>query len=172
VALSSATQTSVTPMLEPGKTYRYQVRAQDGAGNWSGWKPGPSFTIDIVQESNSAIGYVGAWSAQSLSSAYGGGLQYASAKGDSASLTFSGGTSVAWVSSKGKDRGIAEVWVDGVKVKTADLYSSTAQWRRVTYAKNQISASQAHTIEVRALGTKNASSSATRVDVDAFVILR
>ena len=172
VALSSATQTSVSPMLEPGKTYRYQVRAQDGAGNWSGWKPGPSFRIDVIQESNSAIGYVGAWSAQSLSSAYGGGLQYASAKGDSASLTFSGGTSVAWVSSKGKDRGIAEVWVDGVKVKTADLYSSTAQWRRVTYAKNQISASQAHTIEVRALGTKNASSSATRVDVDAFVILR
>ena len=172
VALSSATQTSVTPMLEPGRSYRYQVRAQDGAGNWTGWKPGPSFTVDVVQESNSAIGYVGAWSTQSLASAYGGGLQYASARGDSASLTFSGGTSVAWVSSKGKDRGVAEVWLDGVKVKTADLFASTAQWRRVTYAKNQVSASQPHTIEVRTLGTKNASSSGTRVDADAFVILR
>jgi hypothetical protein len=28
-----------------------------------------------------------------------------------------------------------------------------------------------HTVEVRVLGTKNASSSGTRVDVDAFVVL-
>jgi N-acetylneuraminic acid mutarotase len=170
VPLSSATATTKTPSLEPGKTYRFQVRAQDQAGNWSGWKQGPSFTVNVLQESDSSIGYVGAWSTESLSSAYGGSLKHASAGGKSAKLTFSG-SSVAWVASKAKDRGIAEVWMDGTKINNTDLYSSTVQWRKVVFAKNQLSALQPHTIEVRTLGTKNASSSGTRVDVDAFVVL-
>ena len=66
---------------------------------------------------------------------------------------------------------MAEVWLDGVKVKTVDLYSSTAQWRKAVFAGNQLSTSQPHTIEIRALGAKNASSSGTRVDVDAFGVL-
>ena len=171
VSLPSATAVTKTLSLEPGKTYRFQVRAQDQAGNWSGWKQGPSFTVTVFQESDSAIGYVGAWNTQSLSSAYGGSLRYASTGGNSAQLTFSSGSNVAWVASKGKDHGLAEVWLDGAKVKTVDLYSSTAQWRKAVYAKSQLNTLASHTIEVRALGTKNASSSGTRVAVDAFVVL-
>jgi hypothetical protein len=33
---------TITPSLEAGKSYQYQVRAQDGAGNWSAWKSGPA----------------------------------------------------------------------------------------------------------------------------------
>ncbi len=62
--------------------------------------------------------------------------------------------------------------MDGVKVGTTrDLYASTTQPRRMAYAKNQLNQLVPHTIEVRVLGQKNASSSGTRVDVDAFVLL-
>jgi hypothetical protein len=39
------------------------------------------------------------------------------------------------------------------------------------FAKNQTNPSVAHTLEVRARGTKSTASSGTRVDADAFVIL-
>ncbi len=171
VALSSATATSATPKLEAGKTYRYQVRAQDSAGNWSGWKPGPSFKVNVLQETDTAISYTGAWSAQSLSGASGGSLKYASTGGHLAKLTGGSILNVGWVAPKGTDRGTAEAWVDGVKANDVDLYSSVAQPRRLVFTKNQLSASQAHAIEARVLGTKNAASSGTRADVDAFVVL-
>ena len=66
---------------------------------------------------------------------------------------------------------MAEVWVDGAKVNSADLYASSAQPRKMIYAKSQMNPLVSHSIEVRVLGTKNASSSGTRVDVDAFVVL-
>jgi hypothetical protein len=64
------------------------------------------------------------------------------------------------------------VWVDGVKVKTVDLYAAADQPRKVVFAKNDLDPSSTHTLEIRLLGTKNASSSGMRVDVDAFVAHR
>jgi hypothetical protein len=172
VALPSETATTATVSLLPGKTYRFRVRAQDQAGNWSGWKVGPKFRVDVLQESDGAIVYTGAWSEETLTGALGGRVKYASASGESAKLTFNGGLNVGWVAPKGADRGIAELWVDGVSTSTRDLYSSTAQPRRMYFTKNSLNATQQHTLEVRLLGTKNANSSGTRVDVDAFVVLR
>jgi hypothetical protein len=62
--------------------------------------------------------------------------------------------------------------VDGAKVKSVDLYNSTSQWRKAIYVKNNMNLSRAHTLEVDVLGTKSATSGGTRVDVDAFVVLR
>jgi hypothetical protein len=171
VALPSETATTTNVSLQPGKSYRFQVRAQDQAGNWSGWKPGPKFRVDVLQESDGAIGYTGVWNAESLSDALGGGVKYASASGDSAKLTFNGGLNVGWVTPKGANRGIAELWVDGVNTSTRDMYSSTAQPRKMYFTKNSLKATQQHTLEVKVLGTKNAKSSGTRVDVDGFVVL-
>jgi hypothetical protein len=78
---------------------------------------------------------------------------------------------VAWVASTGANRGKAEVWIDGSKVATVDLYAATAQPRKMVFTKSW-STSASHTLEVRVLGTKNTSSSGKRVDVDAFVVLR
>jgi hypothetical protein len=173
VALSSATATSATPKLEAGKTYQFQVRAKDSAGNWSEWEQGSKFKVNVLQETDTTIAYnPGAWSTQSLSTASGGTLRYASASGNSAKLSLGAGVlSAAWVGPRGTDRGKAEVWVDGAKAKDLDLYSSTAQPRRMLFTANGLSASTAHTVEVKVLGTKNASSSGTRADVDAFVVL-
>jgi len=172
VTLSSPMATTVTRNLEAGKTYQFQVRAQDGAGNWSDWKQEQSFKVNVLQETDGTVSYTGTWGTQSLSSASGGSLRYASASGDTAKLTLgSDALNVAWVAPKGKDRGKAEAWVDGVKAKDIDLYVSGAQSRKTVFTKNGLSASQPHTIEVRVLGQKNAASSGTRADVDAFVVL-
>jgi hypothetical protein len=170
VSLSTPTTTGRTVSLSPGSTtYQFRVRAMDGAGNWSEWSHGAQFVVDAHQENSSAISYTGSWTLQNLDTAYGGATQYATTNGDSAQFTFTG-TNIAWVAPKGPDRGKAEVWIDGAKVSTVDLYSSTEQPRKVVFTRGWAE-SGAHTIEVRALGTKTSASSGTRVDVDAFVVL-
>jgi hypothetical protein len=165
-----ATSTSKTVSLSPGNTYQFRVQAKDAAGNWSDWTNGSQFTVSDHQETSSAISYTGAWTAEALSSAYGGSVNHASASVDRAQLSFTG-SSVSWVAPKNANRGKATVWIDGVKVGTVDLYSSTEQPRKVVFTKNGLDASQPHTLEVRVLGQKNTASSGTRVDVDAFAVL-
>ncbi len=85
--------------------------------------------------------------------------------GAKAKLSFTG-RNVAWGAPKSAVRGQAEVWVDGVKETTVDLYSSTTLARRVVFSKSW-AFSGSHTVEVRVLGTAGR----PRVDVDAFVVL-
>jgi hypothetical protein len=171
VALPSATAKSVTLKLEVGNTYSFRVRATDKAGNTSGWEQGPSFKVNLVQDSNAAIAYDGTWSTQNITSASGGTLRYASAAGASAGSTFANALNVAWVAPKTADRGKAEASVDGGTASPVDFYAATLQARKSVFVKNGLDPAVPHTLEVRVLGTKNASSSGTRVDVDAFVVL-
>jgi Bacterial Ig-like domain/FG-GAP-like repeat len=178
VALPSATATTISAPLAPGtNTYRYRVAAKDNAGNVSAWATGPSFKVTAFQESSSAIVDTGSWTTSALSGAYGGSVQYASALGRNATFTVPAGSkNVEWVSYRG-NRGKAQVWLDGVQqdanpnvtgIQPFDLYSSTAQARKVVFSK-AVSATTSHKLEVRVLGKKNASSTSTRVDIDAFV---
>ena len=64
------------------------------------------------------------------------------------------------------------MYLDGAKVATVDLYSSKALSSRVIYSASGLNPSATHTLQVKVLGTKKASSSSTRVDLDAFVVLR
>jgi hypothetical protein len=178
VSLPSATATTISASLAPGtNTYRYRVAAKDNAGNLSAWATGPSFKVSAFQESSSAIVDTGSWTTSALSGAYGGSVQYASALGRNATFTVPAGSkNVEWVSYRG-NRGKAQVWLDGVQqdanpnvtgIQPFDLYSSIAQARKVVFSK-AVSATTSHKLEVRVLGKKNASSTSTRVDIDAFV---
>ena len=171
VKLATATATSKSLSLAPANAYQYRVRATDGAANTSDWSYGPRFVVDARQEGDAEVSYGGAWTPQGVSSAYGGALKYATGAGSNATFGFTTGMDVAWVASRGPDRGKAEVWVDGAKVKTVDLYASAAQPRKAVYTQSWDEPGS-HTLEVRVLGTKRSSSSGTRVDVDAFVVLR
>lgn len=165
----SPTATTKTLQLSAGNTYQFRVQAKDQAGNWSDWANGAAFTVSDYQETSSAITYAGTWTPQALSSAYGGSVNYAETNVDKAQFSFTG-SNVTWIAPKGPDRGKAGVWIDGVRVGTVDLYSSTEKSRLMVFT-NGWDTSGSHTLEVRALGTKNASSSGTRVDVDAFAVL-
>jgi hypothetical protein len=73
---------------------------------------------------------------------------------------------MAWMAVMGPGRGKAAVYVDGVYVKTVDLYASSYRWA-VVYQKTW-STLGTHTIRVKVLGT----SGRPYVDIDGFGILR
>ena len=171
VALPSGSAT-ITRSLTPGNTYQFRVRAQDQAGNWSSWTLGARFGVDAYQESDAAINYVDLWATQTDGGAYGGALKYAKGLGtEKATFVFTG-SEVGWVSSTNKSRGQADVYLDGTKVATVDLYSNSGKSRVVVFSKAGLDPSVTHTLEVRVLGAKNEASKDKRVDVDAFVVLR
>ncbi len=165
------TRTNLNVSLAPGSAYRFRVRATDNSGNVSGWAEGSRFVLDAPQQSSATLAYSGSWAEQAVTSAFGGSTMHASQAGSAATLTFTG-TDVSWVAQKGTDRGKAEVRLDGTLVETIDLYASAAQPRRVIYNATSLDPSVEHTLEVRVLGTKRAASTSTRVDVDAFVVIR
>lgn len=167
VMLPSPTATTVDLALETGHYYRFRLRATDTAGNTSAYVTTANARFARAQESSTAVKYTGSWSTVSLSGASGGYVRKSATAGNTATFSFSG-TSVAWASTKGTNRGIAEVWLDGVKVATVDLYASTLQTARVVWSSGTIAAGS-HTLRVKVTGTKNASSSGVRVDIDCFL---
>lgn len=167
VRLRTPSTKTVTQALLPGHSYRYRVRATDDNGNRSVWKYGTRFAVEAHQETGAGITYAGTWKSQSVASAYGGTLRYASSAGSTAELAFTG-RDVAWVAPKGPTRGKAEVYLDDRKVAKVDLFSATAQARRVVFTTKGLDPSTGHTLRIETLGTAGR----PRVDVDAFVVLR
>jgi hypothetical protein len=64
------------------------------------------------------------------------------------------------------------VAIDGVRVKTVDLYASKKQARKVVFSRSNLDPAVSHTMTVQATGRKRPASTGKRVDVDAFVVLR
>ena len=165
VSLSSATAAAIKESLKIGATYRYRVKSTDGAGNTSGYAYGPAFKPALTQQTSSGITYSGTWTSASNTYASGGSLKYATAKGASASWTFTG-ASVSWVAYRGPNRGSAQVYIDGVLKTTVNLYSSSYYARQIVYSASW-SSNGTHTIKIICLGT----SGHPRIDLDAFVTL-
>jgi hypothetical protein len=172
VELSSPTARSTMLMLTPGTTYAFRMRATDGAGNVSAWVNGPGVRALTYQESSSTIAYApaGAWTTSAQADAYGGSLRSTSARSATASFTFTG-SQFALVAPVDVNKGRAAILVDGVQVSVVDLYSATPAARRIVFNMGGLSTTTPHTVQVRALGTKNVASSGTQVSIDAFVKL-
>jgi manganese oxidase len=165
IPLPAPTATSATRQLAPGKTYQYRVRSTDKAGNISTFAVGEKFLVGLAQETAASVAYTGTWSTQALAAASGGSMRYASAAGRVARFSFSG-IRAAWIAARGPNRGKADVYVDGVKVATVDLWASAQQLKRIVYVASVPAGS--HVLEVRVLGTRRAGATGARVDVDAF----
>jgi hypothetical protein len=170
VTLSSPTATTATVFMSPGNN-QVRVRAVDNAGNAGAWATTAVFNVGVPSEASPT--YTGTWTTSTLTGAFGGSVKFATAAGATAKLTFSG-TSVAFVTTKGPNRGIAQIFIDGATTPTAtvDLYAATQAVRQLVFATNGLSTTTTHTITVRVTGTKNAASTSTRVDVDGYVDLK
>ena len=162
---SSITTPSASLRLATETTYRHRVRAVDKAGNTSAWATGPTFRVSRFGEANAKVTYSGSWSTQTSSSYWFGGAKRATATGARATLTMSGRT-VAWVATTGPTRGKAEVWVDGARAATVDLYAATTAYQQVVWTKAWTT-NASHSVQIRVLGT----SGRPAVDVDGFVVL-
>jgi hypothetical protein len=119
-----------------------------------------------VSDRSTSLAYHGSWRQNASSPATGGSITTSSTAGSTVRYRFTG-LSVAIVAPTSPTRGQARVYIDGVYRTTIDLRTSTLQHRRVVYART-FSASGAHTIELRVVGTTGR----PMVSLDAFVVLR
>ncbi|MER5182772.1 peptidoglycan recognition protein [Streptomyces sp. NPDC002896] len=141
------TTTSSSRTAKSGTATTWSMRAYDYAGNYR--TSSPSYTPVILQESSATKS--GSWTTRS-STSYLGGKSYSSgSKGASLTWTFTG-RSAAWVVSRASSSGQAYVYVDGTKVSTVDLKSSTTKYRQAIWTKTW-SSSAKHTIKIVVVGT-------------------
>ncbi|MFF1688462.1 MULTISPECIES: peptidoglycan recognition protein [unclassified Streptomyces] len=141
------TTTTSNRTAASGTASTWSMRAYDFAGNYR--TSSPSYTPVILQETTAVKS--GSWTSRS-STSYLGGKSYSSgSKGASLTWTFTG-SSASWVVSRAVGSGQAYVYVDGVKVSTVDLKSSTTQYRQAIWTKTW-SSSATHKVKIVVVGT-------------------
>ncbi len=168
MALPSPTSTEVEHALTPGSTYRFRVRATDGAGNVSAWASSSSAKLKVAQETGIKVAYAGTWTRGALTGSSGGYVKYSSAAGARSLFSFNG-TNAVLVATTGPARGIADIYIDGAKVGTVDFYSATLRKKQIAWALGTRLSPGNHVLELRVTGQRNSASSSSRVDIDAFV---
>lgn len=146
-----------------GKHYRFRVRAIDHAGNAGAYAYGTTFMARRIEDGSANIRYIRTWSKGSTS-------RYASTRGAAMVMRF-WGTDVAWIATKGPNRGKAAVYLDGVRVAVVNLYSSQLRGPSIVYAWSWDELGS-HSIEIRVLGTHDIRSKGNRVDIDALLTLK
>jgi hypothetical protein len=77
------------------------------------------------------------------------------------------GDKVEFYSKKRPDRGQAEVFIDGTSYGIVDFYDSNTLWNQLVFQSPVLTAGS-HKLEIKTLGTKNASANASQVDLDAI----
>lgn len=138
----------------------------------SGYATGAAFTVPVTPDNDLArLTYTGAWTTVNVSTAMGSTLTQSGTTGDTVSFTFTG-RSVSWVASKGKDRGIAEVYLDGnaVPVVTVDHYTSKTDPRRAVWTASNL-AEGTHAVTIRITGNRNGAATGRRINIDAFFVI-
>ncbi|MGY5053845.1 N-acetylmuramoyl-L-alanine amidase [Streptomyces sp. 900105755] len=141
------TVTSWSASAKPGTSDLFALKAYDVAGNAAG--ASVQRTPSIVQETSTTR--TGTWTRKSSTSYLGGYSYGSSAAKASISWTFTG-RSVAWIVSRAATSGQAYIYVDGTKVTTVDLKSSTTLYRQAIWTKTW-SASAKHTLKIVVVGT-------------------
>jgi len=171
IPLEQPQQISKVRKLIPGSTYRYRLIAKDFRGANSEFANGVPKKLLAIQDSDTAaITYAGTWATVTNANMFGTTGKYSSTAGNSAIVSFTG-TNIGWVTRKSNTGGKAEVWLDGVKMTTVDLYTTTLRQRQMVFVRNGL-APGAHTLEIRVLGTKSSGSVGTRIDIDVFIVLQ
>jgi hypothetical protein len=163
--IASPATASITEKLGAGHTYQFRVTATDKAGNTSAAKAGAVYRLTLYQENASAIKYSAGWTRQALTGANGGDVDYATAAGKTATLTFTG-VQVAWMSTEGPTRGSATVKLDSGTAATISTNTSSPETAEIVDVVTA-AAGGSHKLVLTVLGT----SGHPRVDVDAFVVL-
>jgi hypothetical protein len=140
----------------------HNASSNGNAVNVDGFMVGATTT----QENGRLIQY-GTWKGSQSVNASGG--QYRASADSSASVTFNfTGTRIDWVTATGPGWGVANVLIDGVSKGNVDLYASASKWQSIkSYAGLT---GGAHSITIKPTGTKNPSSTSTKVPIDAFVV--
>ncbi|MFF2846768.1 N-acetylmuramoyl-L-alanine amidase [Streptomyces sp. NPDC058001] len=156
------TTTSASHTAKSGAATTWSMTAYDQAGNTG--TASVAGTPMILQETSATKS--GTWTTKSSSSYLGGKSYSSSSKNASLTWTFTG-RSAAWVVSRASSSGQAYVYVDGTKVATVDLKSSTTKYRDAIWTKKWTSSAK-HTVKIVVVGT----SGRPTVTTDGLVYLK
>lgn len=133
-------------------TYYFEVVARDYTGLTSTARmvestPGTGpVSAGTYASSNGRITFQGYWPPMYATGLYRGHAKTSAEVGAYAELTFDGNR-VSWNGFKFAQGGFAEVYIDGVKKATVDLYAANDQWGSVLYT-SEILPAGTHTIRV------------------------
>ncbi len=120
------------------------------------------------EETDTLLFATGPWTASTGSGFSGGARLYTQTPFAWFSARFKG-TAVAWTGSVGPMYGMAEVHLDGRRVKTVDLYRASSATKQTLFSAYGLRDAE-HTLDIFVLDTRNAASKGSRVDVDAIGI--
>ena len=165
----TAGSTSILRQVIPATATRYRVRACNGP-NCSAYTTLAAFTLVAFQENNKSVSTSGTWVRSALAGAFGGSVSSSSTARNGATLKTTG-TGFEVISTLGPDRGNTEVWLDGTRVGTVNLYAPSVRPARSIFTREGL-ANATHQVELRALGTRTAPSTGNRVDIDGFIAVR
>ena len=126
-----------------------------------------------IDNADERIAYVGEWGnwTQDKNVNYMDTIQYLnSPKGrETVTLTFKG-TGIKVIGCTNKDRGKIEVFIDGKSQGVVDTYSASTVRQKEYFSKDDLKAG-IHTLQLKVLNEKQAASSGTKIELDAFEIL-
>src|SRR4030067_3046197 len=126
---------------------------------------GTSFSARYEQ-THSSIVYTGTWTTTSDSRHSNGSMTYSRTAGATATLTFTG-NKVTWLGLKGREFGIAGVYLDGQFQGNVDLYNNGYLFQQALFSISGLN-NTTHTLRIETTGLKNVSASNFYVSVDAF----
>jgi uncharacterized protein with LGFP repeats len=154
VALTAPTAATYGPTVtgadltaKSGTATTWAMKATDYAGNTG---TASVIATPVILQETSAV-KSGTWTTRSSTSYLGGKSYSSSAKNASLTWTFTG-RSAAWAVSRASTSGQAYVYVDGTKVATVDLKSTTTKYRQAIWTKSW-SSSAKHTVKIVVVGT-------------------
>ena len=126
-----------------------------------------------IDNADERIAYVGEWGnwTQDKNVNYMDTIQYLNSPkgGETVTLTFKG-TGIKVIGCTNKDRGKIEVFIDGKSQGVVDTYSASTVRQVEYFSKDDLKAG-IHTLQLKVLNEKQAASSGTKIELDAFEIL-
>lgn len=163
--VTSSTQiTATAPAFPTQSVVNVVVTTPLGSSATAGAGDDFAYCLRYEQSSPNFL-YTGTWTTASAPSASGASYRYATATGASMAVAFLG-DHFTWLGKMGADQGVAAISVDGGAFFTFDLYNSVTLYKRALFTWNPKYG--AHVVVIKVTGTKNAASTGTSVNVDAF----
>ena len=157
----------------PGAKYTYDLVAVDTSDNVSGYSTAATVTMPVAaqpagvyQNDDAAVTLNGTWS--QVSSPMDSDGSYASLNtAGYAEISFKT-SGIRWITRLNSYSGIADVYLDGTKKASVDLYSATTKYQQLAYEVKGLPETT-HTLRIVKTSNKNASSSGTTMILDSFV---
>jgi subtilisin len=162
-----ASDRDVTYDIAYDRDYVFRVRAQDEAGNWSGWAvASDTVRVHAVDDRSSSVVRAGKWHSYPATSGWQGTLTGSAHHSASLSLTFTG-HGIAVVAPKSSHRGKVAVWVDGAYVGQVKMKADPAQRRHIIISR-KFASGGSHSIVLKPAGTGKH----PQFRLDAFAVLK